>query len=222
MKTTAYVWRVTRQWHAPRDSRGSSTYEWVWLLFLTFGTLHWQKEGLTTTVRPFTAMVSETVDGPAAFCVPVTSTQHWTIFLGTIRGAGEIVTIFKAATATQLCVRARSRPLISHRVGLCYWGVISASAAESSHSDQPLLPCFLFSFFVVGGLGWLAPYNGANNSRAAFSAVNRSVIGEKQSTVCLRATVFCFVFFPPPVFQSQEIPKWKISHWELKQLRIGF
>lgn len=197
----------------------------VWLLFLTFGKLFWQKEGLTTTVRPFTAELSEIVDGPAAFCVPVTSTQRWTIFLGTIRGASEIVTIFKAATATQLCVRARSRPLISRRVGLCYWGFISASAAESCQSDELLLPCFLFYFFVVGGLGWLAPYNGANNSRTAFSAVNRSVIREKHLPVdslsSCRCVLFCFVFFPP-VFQSQEIPKWKISHWELKQLQIGF
>lgn len=87
-------------------------------VFLIFGKLYWQNEGLTT-VRPFTAMVSKTVDGPAAFCVPVRSTQDWTIFLGTIREVSEIITIFKAANATQLCVRARSHPLISHRVGLC-------------------------------------------------------------------------------------------------------
>lgn len=50
----------------------------------------------------------------------------------------------------------------------------------------------------------------ANNSRTAFSAVNRSVIRGKHLPVdslsSCHCVLFCFVFFPP-VFQSQEIPK---------------
>lgn len=80
----------------------------------------------------------------------LTLTLCWMIFLGTIRGAREIVTLSKAATATQLCVRANSRPLISHRVGLCYPGFISTSAAGSCQPDELLLShCCVFSFLFL-------------------------------------------------------------------------
>lgn len=156
-------------------------------------------DGLTPPARPFTAVFSETIDSAAVFRrLTNTLTQYWMVFLGTIRGVREIVTRSRAAAATQVCVRANSRPLISHRVGLCDSGFISTSAAGSCQPDEC---CFfhnvVFSllFLVVRGRSLLAPYRHAdNNSRTAFSAVNRSVLREKHLPLDSLSLCPCVLF----------------------------